>query len=200
MAAKLENCAKEKQQSVTLFCWQRVYKVDKFISACVLPLVELCMNGLKYVKMAVWVWLMQSAQVVQPQPQLHRMKKELGNWFFMNLQFHKVRARWVPKRPTNEHKCIHLRHLFLPLGLLLQRRWQFSAMECHRWWNLGSPLSIRNQAEEHAIEASVTSCCKEIQDVTIGKVVHVGHLLGFSRAYSWDLHGTWKNCQKCNES
>jgi hypothetical protein len=80
-----------------------------------LSLVELCMSGLKCLKMAVRVWLIHSARVIQPQPQPHRMKKELGNWFFKttvkvdgiaeqlnisigsvcsvvhdNLQFHKV--------------------------------------------------------------------------------------------------------------
>jgi hypothetical protein len=25
-----------------------------------------------------------------------------------NLQFHKMCARWIPKRLTNEHKCMHL--------------------------------------------------------------------------------------------
>jgi hypothetical protein len=37
---------------------------------------------------------------------------------------------------------------------------------------------------EHAMEASVISCCKEIQDKTIGKQVDFNHVLGFSRAYS----------------
>jgi hypothetical protein len=64
-------------------CGQKMYQEDKFISACVLSMgtmlcpIELCTTGLKCLKMAVRVWLMQSAQVVQPQP--HRMKKELGN-------------------------------------------------------------------------------------------------------------------------
>jgi hypothetical protein len=49
---------------------------------------------------------------------------------------------------------------------------------------LGSQLSIRNQAEEHAIEASVTSCRKYIHDATIGKQVDVDQLLGLSSAYS----------------
>jgi hypothetical protein len=47
----------------------------------------------------------------------------------------------------------------------------------------GSPLSTRNQAKEHAMEASVISCCKEIHDAIISRQVDVDHL-GFSRAYS----------------
>jgi hypothetical protein len=69
-------------------------------------------------------------------------------------------------------------------------------MHCHRWQNLGSPLSTRNQAEEHAAEASVNSCCKEIQDATIGRQVDVDHL-GSSKAYSQALRGTWNNRHKC---
>jgi hypothetical protein len=38
--------------------------------------------------------------------------------------------------------------------------------------------------EEYAMEASVISCCKEIQDASIGWQVDVDLLLGFSRAYS----------------
>ena len=78
--------------------WAEVYKVNKFISAYVLPLVELSMNGLKCVKMAVWVLLMQSAWVVQPQPQMHRMKKEIGNWFFKIEQW-----QWT-KLQTTEYQ------------------------------------------------------------------------------------------------
>jgi hypothetical protein len=33
---------------------------------------------------------------------------------------------------------------------------------------MGSPLSTRNQAEKHAMEAPITSCCKEIQAATTG--------------------------------
>jgi hypothetical protein len=61
MAANLENCTKEEQRSVIRFCGQKMYQVDKFISACVLSvgtmlsLVELCMSGLKCLKMAVRV-------------------------------------------------------------------------------------------------------------------------------------------------
>jgi hypothetical protein len=62
-----------------------IYQVDKFNSACMLSmktmlsLVELCMCRLKCLKMAVRVRLMQSAQLARPQPQTHRMKKELRN-------------------------------------------------------------------------------------------------------------------------
>jgi hypothetical protein len=45
-------------------------------------------------------------------------------------------------------------------------------------------INTRNQAEGHAMEASVIFCGKEIQDITISKQVDVDHLLGFSRAYS----------------
>jgi hypothetical protein len=61
MAAKLENCTKEEQRSVISFLWAESDQVDKFISACVLSmgkmlsLVELCMSGLKFLKMAVRV-------------------------------------------------------------------------------------------------------------------------------------------------
>jgi hypothetical protein len=48
----------------------------------------------------------------------------------------------------------------------------------------GSSLSTRNKAEEHAMEASIISCCKEIPDATIGRQVDVDYLLGFSRAHS----------------
>jgi hypothetical protein len=68
----------------------------------------------------------------------------------------------------------------------------------NRWWNLGSPLSTRNHAEQHAMETPVISCCNEIQDVTIGRQVDADHLLAFSRAYSSDLPGMWYNCHKCN--
>jgi hypothetical protein len=40
------------------------------------------------------------------------------------------------------------------------------------------------QTEVHAMKAPIISCCKEIQDATIGRQVDVDHLLGFSRAYS----------------
>jgi hypothetical protein len=43
--------------------------------------------------------------------------------------------------------------------------------------------------EEHALEASIISFCKEIQDTTIGRQVDVDHLLEFSRTYSGDLLG-----------
>jgi hypothetical protein len=61
-----------------------------------------------------------------------------------------------------------------------------------------SALSTRNQVEEHAMEASVISCCKEIQDATISRQVNVDHLLGFSRAYPSDLPGMWNNFHKCS--
>jgi hypothetical protein len=71
-------------------------------------------------------------------------------------------------------------------------------MNHHMWWNLGSSLSVRNQVEEHAMEAFIISCFKEIRDATISRQVDVDHLLGFSRPYSWDLPGTWNNYHKCN--
>jgi hypothetical protein len=38
--------------------------------------------------------------------------------------------------------------------------------------------------EEHAMEVSVISCCKEIEDTNIGRKVDVDHLLEFLTAYS----------------
>jgi hypothetical protein len=54
-----------------------------------------------------------------------------------------------------------------------------------------------NQAEKHAMEASVTSC-KEIRVATISRQVVVDRIVEFSRAYSWNLPGMWNNCHKCN--
>jgi hypothetical protein len=39
-------------------------------------------------------------------------------------------------------------------------------------------------------------CWKEIHDATIGRQVDIDHFLGFLRAYSWDLPGTWNNRHK----
>jgi hypothetical protein len=43
---------------------------------------------------------------------------------------------------------------------------------------------IQKPSGRDAMEASVIPCCKEIQDTTIGRKVDIGHVLGFSRAYS----------------
>jgi hypothetical protein len=54
-----------------LFCGQKVYQVNKFISACMLsmeamtPLVQLCMGAVKCFKMAVRVWRCSN---IVPQP------------------------------------------------------------------------------------------------------------------------------------
>jgi hypothetical protein len=42
----------------------------------------------------------------------------------------------------------------------------------------GFALSNRNQAQEHTIEESIISCCKEIQNSTKGEQVGVDHLVG----------------------
>ena len=61
MAAKLINCTKEEQRSVTRFCGQKVCREHKFISVCVLSmgiklsLVESSMSGLKCSKMVARV-------------------------------------------------------------------------------------------------------------------------------------------------
>jgi hypothetical protein len=49
-----------------------------------------------------------------------------------------------------------------------------------------------------AMEASIISCGKEIQDATVSRKVDVDRLLGLSRDYSRNLSGTWNNCHKCN--
>jgi hypothetical protein len=38
--------------------------------------------------------------------------------------------------------------------------------------------------KKHAMEASIISCCKQIQDTTIGRQDDVDYLLEFLRAYS----------------
>jgi histone-lysine N-methyltransferase SETMAR len=100
-----------------------------------------------------------------------------------NLQFHKLCARWVPKELTDEHKHMNLdicsRHLacYREEGdNFLQR----IVTGDETWVHHYQPETKR----ENAMEASVISRCKEIQDATIGRQVDVDHLLGFSRAYS----------------
>jgi hypothetical protein len=36
------------------------------------------------------------------------------------------------------------------------------------------------------------------QGAIIDRQVDVDHLMGFSRAYFWDVPGAWHNCHKCN--
>jgi hypothetical protein len=45
----------------------------------------------------VWVWLVRNAWVVRPQLQLHRMKKELRDWFFKTeeWQLTKLQNNWI---------------------------------------------------------------------------------------------------------
>jgi hypothetical protein len=54
-------------------------------------------------------------------------------------------------------------------------------MDHHRSLNLSSPLLLRNQTEDHTVEAPVISCGKEIQDITISKQVMLTIL--------WDSQG-----------
>jgi len=49
---------------------------------------------------------------------------------------------------------------------------------------MDSPLQARKQAAEYAMEASIISCSKDVQDATISRKVDVDRLLGLSRAYS----------------
>lgn len=71
-------------------------------------------------------------------------------------------ARWVPKKLRDEQKRMCLGICSCNLAHLLQR-WQLSAIDHHRWWNLGSSLSTNNQVEEHAVEASVITRCKKFK-------------------------------------
>jgi hypothetical protein len=80
MAAKLENCTKEKQRSVIGFCGQKVHQVDIFISACVLSMETMLSRRVMY----EWIEIFKNGRpsvtdAIQPQPQPHRMKKEVGN-------------------------------------------------------------------------------------------------------------------------
>jgi hypothetical protein len=97
-----------------VLCGQKVYKVNKFISVCVLS-CRAVHDWTEMLKMAAWVLLMQSIQVVQPQPQLHRMKKELGNWFLKTEEW-----RWT-KLQNN---------LISALGLPTLWCITFSSIEC----------------------------------------------------------------------
>jgi hypothetical protein len=45
-------------------------------------------------------------------------------------------------------------------------------------------INHKPSGKDYAMEASIISCCKEIQDTTIGRQVDVDHLLGFPSAYS----------------
>ena len=45
---------------------------------------------------------------------------------------------------------------------------------------MDSPLRARKQAAEYAMEASIISCSKEIQDATVRRKVDVDRLLGLS--------------------
>jgi hypothetical protein len=114
-----------------------------------------------------------------------------------NLQFLKICAKWVPKELMDEHK--HLHSTFLPASWLIITRKVTTF--CNGYSQVMKPgfTSINQKpCEEHAMEASVIYCCKEIQDTTIGRQVNVHHLLRFSRACSWDLPGTWNNYHNCN--
>jgi hypothetical protein len=138
MAAKLENCPKEEQQSVICFLWAGVpggqihqgmwaqYWDNALSHRIVYEWTEIFKNGHRSVTDAERSGCPTTAK-------LQRMKKELGNdsskqksddWrnyktlnisigstysvVYDNLQFHKECARWVPKDPTNEHNCMCL--------------------------------------------------------------------------------------------
>jgi hypothetical protein len=56
--------------------------------------------------------------------------------------------------------------------------------DCHRRRYLCLPLSTRNKIDKHVKEASIMSCCKEMQDAAIGRKVDADKLWIFSRTYS----------------
>jgi len=49
---------------------------------------------------------------------------------------------------------------------------------------MDSPLRAQKQAAEYAMEASIISCSKEIQDATVGRKVDVDSLLGLKVLFS----------------
>jgi hypothetical protein len=79
----------------TFFVCRRCTRWTACVASMVimLSLAELCISGLKSLKLAIWVWGMQATRILQPQQ--HRM-------------FHEVCATWIPKKLRDDHKCIHL--------------------------------------------------------------------------------------------
>jgi hypothetical protein len=61
MAAKFENCIEEEQQSMIHFLWaegvqgEQIHQRMCTSMGTILSLIELCMNGVKWLKMAVQV-------------------------------------------------------------------------------------------------------------------------------------------------
>ena len=110
-----------------------------------------------------------------------------------SLKFSEVCARWVPKELTEEHTRKHLDICSQHLACYREEGDNFLQQIVTRdetWIHHYEPES-KQCAMECAMEASIISCSKEIQDATVGRKFDVEHLLGLSRANSRNLSGTW---------
>jgi hypothetical protein len=77
MAAKLENCTKEEQRSVIGFLWAEGVP-GRQIQQCMCA--QYGDNALPCRVVYEWIEMLENgAWAIQPQPQMHRMKKEVGN-------------------------------------------------------------------------------------------------------------------------
>ena len=109
------------------------------------------------------------------------------------LQFHKVSARWVPRR-IERTTCWCLPGTFKTIW----SRWWLPRKNCYGRWNLGPLPPARNQESEQGMTPYLLTKSEKILRTTMCGKSYADSLLGWTRGDFGALHAQGEHCDWCN--